>query len=247
MIAILPYVEQLALYNSFCSYATENNRSYLGEVLDSFNGGAGTLDAAIVPIYHCPSDPLPPVLGFTTLGFSLKTAMTSYRPNLGTTGTDGVICDSSVRIADILDGTSNTILMGDYFGSQQAGFDAYERAICAALGSSFDPSTTFPFAVSSGGAWSTLPAALSPCLGSLPINTRIPDSAPANVLTNVAYLNQVDAGMFGWSSAHPGGVNLAFADGSIHFVSNSVNSNNARVIRYLCTRAGGETVSSDAY
>jgi prepilin-type processing-associated H-X9-DG protein len=111
----------------------------------------------------------------------------------------------------------------------------------------YDPGATFPFAVLSGGAWSTMPSDLGPCLGSFPINTRIPDSAPASVLTDVAYLRQVDAGMFGWSSGHRGGVNLAFADGSVHFVSNSVNSDHATVIRYLSTRAGGETVSSDAY
>jgi prepilin-type processing-associated H-X9-DG protein len=85
---------------------------------------------------------------------------------------------------------------------------------------------------------------LPPCLGIYPINTRIPDSAPAAPFTDVAYVNKVEAGIFGWSSGHPGGVNLAFADGSVHFVSNSVN---ATVIRDLSTRAGGETVSSDAY
>jgi prepilin-type processing-associated H-X9-DG protein len=65
--------------------------------------------------------------------------------------------------------------------------------------------------------------------------------------TNVAYLNKVDAGIFGWSSGHTGGVNLPFADGSVHFVSNSVSSNNPPVIRYLSTRAGGENVASGAY
>jgi prepilin-type processing-associated H-X9-DG protein len=247
LIAILPYVEQQPLYNSFCSYATAHNRLYLGEVLDSYNGGLGTLDGAIVPIYRCPSDPLPPVLSFTTAGFSLRTAITSYRPNMGTTGGDGVICYSAVRISDIRDGTSNTLFAGDYFGSQQAGYDSFYTALYAAFGLTYDPGASFPFAVMSGGAWSTLPSDFGPCLGSYPINTRIPVSAPASVLTDVAYLKQVDAGIFGWSSGHRGGVNLAFADGSIHFVSNRVNSNNATVIRYLSTRAGGETVSSDAY
>jgi prepilin-type N-terminal cleavage/methylation domain-containing protein/prepilin-type processing-associated H-X9-DG protein len=246
-IAILPYADQSALYNSFCSYAAAQNRPYLGEVLDSLNGGAGTLDAAIVPIYHCPSDPLPPVLGFTVSGLSLKTSVTSYRPNMGATGADGVICRSPVRISDVLDGTSNTLLAGDYFGSQQAGFDAFFTAIYASLGLSYNPAPELPFAVISGSAWSTLPSDLGPCLGSFPVNTRIPDSAPANASTDVAYLKQVDAGLFGWSSGHPGGVNLAFADGSVHFVSNSVNGNNAKTILYLSTRAGGETVSSDAY
>ena len=160
--------------------------------------------------------------------------------------TDGVICNIPVRIADILDGTSNTILTGDYFGSQQAGFDAFFTAIYAELGLSYNPSIFLPFAVMSGGAWSTVPSG-SNCLGGYPINIRIPVSAPAGVYTDVAYFNQVEAGMYGWSSGHAGGVNLVFADGSVHFVSNSVNSNNPLAILYLSTRAGGEIIASDAY
>ena len=46
------------------------------------------------------------------------------------------------------------------------------------------------------------------------------------------------------SSHHPGGVNAAFADGSVHFVKDSVS---AVVWRALGTIAGGEVVSSDQY
>ena len=45
-------------------------------------------------------------------------------------------------------------------------------------------------------------------------------------------------------SYHPGGVNCAFADGSVHFIKNTVNPTTWRA---LGTRAGGEIVSSDAY
>jgi prepilin-type N-terminal cleavage/methylation domain-containing protein/prepilin-type processing-associated H-X9-DG protein len=46
------------------------------------------------------------------------------------------------------------------------------------------------------------------------------------------------------SSRHPGGVNALFADGSVHFVKNSVNP----VAWYaLGTIAGGEVISSDSY
>jgi prepilin-type N-terminal cleavage/methylation domain-containing protein/prepilin-type processing-associated H-X9-DG protein len=46
------------------------------------------------------------------------------------------------------------------------------------------------------------------------------------------------------SSYHPGGVNAAFADGSVHFVKDSVS---AVVWRGLGTIASGEVVSSDQY
>ncbi len=46
------------------------------------------------------------------------------------------------------------------------------------------------------------------------------------------------------SSQHPGGVNALFADGSVHFVKNSVS---AVTWRALGTIAGGEVISSDQY
>jgi prepilin-type N-terminal cleavage/methylation domain-containing protein/prepilin-type processing-associated H-X9-DG protein len=45
-------------------------------------------------------------------------------------------------------------------------------------------------------------------------------------------------------SYHPGGVNVVFCDGSVHFIKNSINP----VSWYaLGTRAGGEVISSDSY
>jgi prepilin-type N-terminal cleavage/methylation domain-containing protein/prepilin-type processing-associated H-X9-DG protein len=46
------------------------------------------------------------------------------------------------------------------------------------------------------------------------------------------------------SSNHPGGVNLAFADGSVRFVKDSVG---LQAWWALGTRAGGEVISSDSY
>jgi prepilin-type processing-associated H-X9-DG protein len=45
-------------------------------------------------------------------------------------------------------------------------------------------------------------------------------------------------------SNHPGGVNVAFADGSVHFIKNSVAPNTWWA---LGSRALGEVVSSDSY
>jgi prepilin-type processing-associated H-X9-DG protein len=48
----------------------------------------------------------------------------------------------------------------------------------------------------------------------------------------------------GTSSAHPGGVNVAFADGSVRFIKNSVAQS---VWWGLGTRNGGEVISADSY
>ena len=43
---------------------------------------------------------------------------------------------------------------------------------------------------------------------------------------------------------HPGGVNGLFADGSVHFIKESINP---RVLVYLVCRADGGIISSDQY
>jgi prepilin-type N-terminal cleavage/methylation domain-containing protein/prepilin-type processing-associated H-X9-DG protein len=45
-------------------------------------------------------------------------------------------------------------------------------------------------------------------------------------------------------SFHPGGTNICFADGSVHFVKDSINPS---ILFALVTRNGGEIVSSDSY
>jgi prepilin-type N-terminal cleavage/methylation domain-containing protein/prepilin-type processing-associated H-X9-DG protein len=51
-------------------------------------------------------------------------------------------------------------------------------------------------------------------------------------------------GMYGMSSYHPGGGNVAFCDGSVRFLKSSTAMN---VVWALGTRAGGEVISSDSY
>jgi len=51
-------------------------------------------------------------------------------------------------------------------------------------------------------------------------------------------------GMYGLSSFHPGGGNVAFADGSVRFLKSSTAMN---VVWALGSRAGGEVISSDSY
>jgi prepilin-type processing-associated H-X9-DG protein len=52
------------------------------------------------------------------------------------------------------------------------------------------------------------------------------------------------ATMVGASSSHPGGVNVAFLDGTVRFVKNSINQN---IWWAIATKAGGEIVSADSF
>jgi len=53
-----------------------------------------------------------------------------------------------------------------------------------------------------------------------------------------------DGFVYGTNSAHPGGVNTLFGDGSVRFVKDSIGRN---VWWSLGTKAGGEVVSADSY
>jgi len=53
-----------------------------------------------------------------------------------------------------------------------------------------------------------------------------------------------DFGNVGMSSYHPGGANVAFCDGSVHFLKNTTNQ---LTVWSLGSRAQGEVISSDSY
>ncbi len=62
-------------------------------------------------------------------------------------------------------------------------------------------------------------------------------SAPINARPPVEYGEEL-------TSQHPGGVNALFADGSVHFLKQTMNP---LALAGLCTRSGREVVSSDSY
>jgi prepilin-type N-terminal cleavage/methylation domain-containing protein/prepilin-type processing-associated H-X9-DG protein len=67
-----------------------------------------------------------------------------------------------------------------------------------------------------------------------------------NVFDQSAPINARPPSEFGeeLTSQHPGGVNVLFADGSVHFLKNSTA---LPPLAALCTRALGEVLSSDSY
>jgi prepilin-type processing-associated H-X9-DG protein len=86
--------------------------------------------------------------------------------------------------------------------------------------------------------------------------------APCLTLAHCHLLNtnaDTDGGLDDPSSFHPGGSNLLFGDGSVHFYRNilgdaGVNADGSTrytpsslIFQALGTRAGGEVVSSDSY
>ena len=57
--------------------------------------------------------------------------------------------------------------------------------------------------------------------------------------------SDMDSGtIIGLTSYHPGGANVCFLDGSVHFIKNSIAYN---IIWGLGSRNQGEVISSDSY
>jgi prepilin-type N-terminal cleavage/methylation domain-containing protein/prepilin-type processing-associated H-X9-DG protein len=180
-----------------------------------------------IKIFQCPSDPR--VAGTQVSLRELKTvAFTSY---LGNCGSHCVLRDGTliaaentnettgIRIADISDGTANTLLFGErppsadfQYGWWYAGLGFDSRGSGDMI---FGPLVPNPGPVTAG----------SPCGPGV-----FPFGPAANFDDPCAHYHY-------WSP-HPGGANFAFADGSFRFLSYSANA----ILPALSTRAGRETV-----
>ena len=232
----MPYLEQDNWYGRW-DYADQRN---------NVAGGTGATTAQVIPIMLCPSDPLPaPVWYYTaknstyawTNGFY---GLSSYGGNGGTRSAqgsignvapvtnDGILFGSShVRIADVTDGTSNTLLLGERYHRDPE----FDRIIVNAVGD--NPP------IRGLGLWAFffLGAPRNVLLGSLvPINYQVPPSAAVGDPWTI--VNRLCA----YGSGHPGGANFAVADGSVRFLSDQTS---LTILRALGTRAGGEVVPAD--
>ncbi len=134
-----------------------------------------------------------------------------------------------VRIASITDGTSNTIMLGEDAG-RPVGYN-HARQIYNQYGSPVDGvlnPTNY-----GGGAWAD-PYTYAHLCGSTADGIRCNGGL---CMINCSSNNEL-------YSFHPGGVNVGFADGSVHFLKESMDPH---IVVYLITRAGGEVVSADQY
>jgi prepilin-type N-terminal cleavage/methylation domain-containing protein/prepilin-type processing-associated H-X9-DG protein len=121
------------------------------------------------------------------------------------------------RIANIIDGTSSTLMFGEYATKNTPG----RRTFWAYAYTSYNQSL-----VTFNAPW-TLQADFAACAATPP---------PLNFSGS----NQCKRA---WGSFHTGGLNFAFCDGSVHTVSRSVDM--IYVLPALATISGGEVIPSD--
>jgi len=214
---ILEYMEQTPLYD----------RIDTEKLAYTFDGGPGSgfeekehgdatnrYAAENMPsIFSCPSAERTKPLN-TQKDYAVNGG--SGKPEQEPRNMDGVFyCNSTTRPSDIKDGLSNTfmILESSHYGTKVTADDAGKTITEKACYNPF-------FWVNQAGQGYVVPYDGT---NKLRINNR------KDIVLNRAA-----------RSEHPGGINTAMCDGSVHFISQKINF---ELYQGLCTRSGGETVA----
>jgi prepilin-type processing-associated H-X9-DG protein len=133
--------------------------------------------------------------------------------------------NKAIRVADVLDGTSMTLGVGErnsgFVESGWAGLVLGQELIYNAA------TRPPPYNPSLPGCQNWRPSITSVVVHSRQYTLNAPNGSPAS-----------------FHSAHPGGGNFLFLDGSVRYINNNISLD---TMRALCTRNGGETISADAF
>lgn len=220
---ILPFIEQGALYDLY----VQQNRSH------AHTSSEQILKTQIATLF-CPSNPSTGTENFRgTYGANAG----STNPGFGSTNANGIFFRrSSIGFRDIVDGTSNTLLIaegvarpsnganhtpwgevGYYWGGGSVGHHG------TAFNTAQAPNSRVP---DCNYTCASYDMAKFPCAGY---------NAGNNPPVTCAY---ADIGTYA-RSFHTGGVQASMADGAVRFVSENIN---LQTWQALSTRAGGEVI-----
>jgi prepilin-type N-terminal cleavage/methylation domain-containing protein len=242
---ILPFMEQKALFDSMDPKVPRNN----------ITATPGSKAAASIGTFVCPSD-LFPEGNPHQYNANEAYGVTSYRGNGGSrpffatsSSNDGMFMATgkaarkassapsgiNVRIKDIADGTSKTILIADS-SHVDANFNTFTTA-------GWNSGSTL-------GTWSRwYPAGGDNGLGNLlcgafaPVNYKTPfqHGGPGAPSSQSAWYTFQDMRLNAIGSQHPGGASVGLADGSVRFLGESTEQ---ALLALYCTRADGQPVSA---
>jgi prepilin-type N-terminal cleavage/methylation domain-containing protein/prepilin-type processing-associated H-X9-DG protein len=195
----------------------------------------------VIPTFTCPSDPISP---YEVAGVPRDSAQALYFAPTNYLGNQGIVCecrtkvcsgmfghDTKFKMSQITDGTSHTIAVGESLKGDLDPSTLTDNYIyLAGSGNADDISTCVggePNTADRATVWIGGQPHLNMFSTSRPPNDPRTDcKAPSNGCTN-----------FAARSAHPGGAMLAFADGSVRFVSDSIDET---TMQALGTRAAGD-------
>jgi len=262
---ILPQLEQIATFNSinFNLNSDDENDVDLG------SGQNATVRYNVVSTFYCPSDLDQKVWGLR--------APTNYLVNTGTTYPISPFCqsrlpitgiffdNSSVRVADITDGTSQTVAVSETIKSENGSAEALEWD-----GRTLTTGFLMTRGATNNGGGPELMSYDNQCTGAglLMLNLRgsswilgvpavtmynhdrTPNDLRMDCIGGLTHsrceIDTLDASSLSVSarSRHPGGVNALFADGGVRFVKSSINLAPWRAIG---SRNGRELISAGDY
>ncbi|MFO0938692.1 MAG: DUF1559 domain-containing protein [Gemmataceae bacterium] len=270
---ILPFIEQESLGKTF---DPNTQQLFIGAApFGTFNTALAATAVTPVKTFLNPADGQDPVC--TILSGGSPHAGTNYAANIGSglegndtvknparsNGTDirfpsdGLFWSGSkVRIVDITDGTSNTLMFADILRGPNTNLTGtplsalssdQRRRMYANVSSGRSPSPTAPGGLNPpiaateantatswtgnrGGSWIWGQPYTNGFTAAMTPNSTIPD------------LSGHGQGWFTSRSPFSGGVNASLADGSVRFFHDSINFTTWRA---LATRAGGEVINSD--
>jgi prepilin-type N-terminal cleavage/methylation domain-containing protein len=231
---IMPFVEQDNLYKKAEAWANQTSPPYAywpwGDFWNNpMSSPPNPALAQTIPVYLCPSDPrslvgvtdpnagdfpVPTVIGFTSyLGVEGR----------GNNSNDGIFFfRSAIRLLDIKDGTSNTLMVGERPPSKDLEFGWWFA------GAGYDGNGVGD--VLMGARESNYATALSGFGLNCPPAKYMPFQ-PGDVKDGCHQVH--------FWSMHPGGGNFALGDASVRFVTYQSDS----AMPAIVTRAGGEVVN----
>jgi prepilin-type N-terminal cleavage/methylation domain-containing protein/prepilin-type processing-associated H-X9-DG protein len=243
LVPLFPYVEQEALYR-LCRQGYDSFQD-----LNTWpEGGRGAVNAQPASkVLRCPADALPAdgvyqqyAPGEAGFPQGQYWGLTSYGANWGTQQypegvspllKDGVFhINTRTRLTDISDGTSQTILLGERSHNELRWRLMY-------------PATPWKQNLAYRGWWASglYWTSRQPFEQ---LNWKLPASLDAGAPDQYtpAWSDLVIKRAAVYGSEHSGGANLAFADGSVKFVSQQIS---LLTLRNLSTKADGEIIAED--
>ncbi len=258
---MLPFMEQTSVFNACNFQLTASQFDCFGVAWYANSTARDTL----INSFLCPSDG-------STMGSSGARRINNYYGSYGVT-TDvwnnqstGVFAhNAAYGVSAVTDGTSNTVMWSEGL----TGSTMINKR--TSVGVTATAAFLDPRAVVNGAQVlnASVQGALTSCNTTLASASSVIDSRGqfwAVGSPGLTYFNTVvtpNSTQYKWStcrtdgtaaadyssfvnanSNHSGGVNVAFADGSVRFIKDAVAQN---VWWALGTRAGGETISSDSY
>jgi len=240
-IAILPYVEQQPLYDRFQGQARPAGPGLPTPWSMANNAWENENWKKDIPAYRCPSDPPPTNRAESPALLNYKACVgddyhqNHFRPNQSSRDNRGIFqINRWLDMAYIKDGTSSTVLLGemvsggdarDVLGGVAVNIQQWNPAACLAVVDPANPKRILgsvavraDFRPTGGRAWDGRPYFVG-------FATMVAPNGPS------CHWGGVDGNehMGTLSSFHPGGGQVTYADGSVQFVSKTIDVGNQAI------------------